>query len=261
MNWGGYTGWISPNALLSQSTQRNSTTRRNAGSGRDQISKRKNAKCVVNPWRLCHVAWRPSLLISSDQLALLGIHSQKNQAWSAKRVTWIRRDMYSKSALSERPLIRAMSAAVLSMNQSPLRPRNVDGRENNAYRTWSSSSGTICLSPDSQRWYTNGGMIETKASRCWLWLSCHTTKKNPPVPWPGLSNATSEAARERGPACGQISICLENLIAMMIRNKSKHRRNSAVNSKMRYCCLRLIETRPPQPMRPHTPSTEKLTTP
>ena len=132
VNSGGYTGWISPNALLSQSTQRNSTTRRNAGSRRDQISKGKNAKCVVNPWRLCHVAWRPSLLISSDQLALLGIHSQKNQALRANSVTWFKRDICSKSALSERPRIKAMSAAVLSMNQSPLLPRNDDGRENKA---------------------------------------------------------------------------------------------------------------------------------
>ena len=116
----------------SQSTQRNSTTRRNAGSGRDQISKGKNAKCVVNPWRLCHVAWRPSRLISSDQLALLGIHSQKNQALRPKRVIWINRDICSKSALSERPRINAINAAVLSMNQSPRLPRNLDGLENKA---------------------------------------------------------------------------------------------------------------------------------
>ena len=165
-----------------------------------------------------------------------------------------------KSALSERPRIKAMSAAVLSMNQSPLRPRNIDGRANNAYRTWRSSSWAIFLSPGSQKWYTRGGMTETNASRCWLWPSCHTTKK-PPVPCPEFSNAASEAARKRGPVYGKISMILEGLVAMMVRNKLKQLRNSSVNSEVRSCCLRLIGANPPQPMRPQTPSSEKLATP
>ena len=70
---GHMTGRIHPNALYSPKRLRNSTTRINAGDGKDQISKGKIAKCVEKPWFTCHRAWRPSRLISCDQLALLGI--------------------------------------------------------------------------------------------------------------------------------------------------------------------------------------------